>query len=84
MVIGSDIIFDILQHLSTSKIMISSVIMTKKSDTCRIKRSHGVLVIRNEGIKDVWKRYFKSAMNNSMAGKAKVTSIGVKINVGWQ
>ncbi len=46
----------------------------KKSEACRIRRSDGVTVRKNEEIKEVWKSHFEKVMNESMGGRAEVTT----------
>ncbi len=35
---------------------------------------------RNEEIREVWKSHFQKVMNESMGGRAKVTTRGIKIH----
>lgn len=53
----------------------------RKSDTCKIKRNPGMLVIRNEEIQEVWKGHSQSVMT---VCDRKQKKPGVMINVaGW-
>ncbi len=49
----------------------------------RIRRGDGVIVRRNEEIREVWKIHFEEMMNESMGGRAEVTTMGIKINEEW-
>ncbi len=51
----------------------------RKSEACRIRRSDGVIVRRNEEIREVWKSHFEMVMNESMGGRAEVTTRGINI-----
>ncbi len=50
-----------------------------KSEACRI-RSDGVIVGKNEEIREVWKNHFEKVMNECMGGRAEVTAMGIKIH----
>ncbi len=52
----------------------------EKSEACRIRRSNGVIVGKNEEIRKVWKSHFERMMNESMGGRAEVTTMGIKIH----
>ncbi len=52
----------------------------RKSDTCRMKRSDGAIVRRNEDIREVWKSHFEKVMKESMGGRAEVTTMGIKVH----
>ncbi len=48
----------------------------RKSEACRIRRSDGVIVGKNvEEMREVWKSHFEKVMNDSMGGRAEVTTI---------
>ncbi len=51
----------------------------RKSEACR-RRSDGAIVGKNEEIREVWKSHFKNVMNESMGGRAEVTTMGIKIH----
>ncbi len=51
----------------------------RKSEACRI-RSDGVIVGKNEEIREVWKSHVEKVMNESMGGRAEVTTMGIKIH----
>lgn len=46
----------------------------RKSEACRIRRNDGVVVRRNEEIREVWKSHFEKVMNESMGGIEEVTT----------
>ncbi len=50
----------------------------RKSEACR-KRSDGIIVGKNEEIREVWKSHFEKVMNESMGGRAEVTAVGMLI-----
>jgi len=52
----------------------------RKSEACRMKRSDGVIVRRNEEIREVWKSHFEKVMNESMGGRAEVNTMGIKVH----
>ncbi len=52
----------------------------RKSEVCRMRRSDGVIVRRNEEVREVWKNNFEMVMNEGMRGRAKVTTMGIKIH----
>ncbi len=52
----------------------------RKSEACRMRRSDGVIVRRNEEIREVWKSHFEKVMNKSMGGRAAVTTMVIKIH----
>ncbi len=52
----------------------------RKSEVCRMRRSDEVIVRRNEEIREVWKSHFEKVMNESMGGRAEVTTMGIKIH----
>ncbi len=52
----------------------------RKSEACRKRRSDGVIVGKNEEIREVWKGHFEKVMNESMGGRAEVTTMGIKIH----
>ncbi len=43
-------------------------------------RSDGITVRRNEEIREVWKSHSEKVMNESMGGRAEVTTMGIKIH----
>ena len=51
----------------------------RKSEACRV-RSDGVIVRRNEEIREVWKSHFEKVMNESMGGRAEVNTMGIKVH----
>ncbi len=51
----------------------------RKSEACRM-RSDGIIVRRNEGVREVWKNHFENVMNEGMGGRAEVTTMGIKIH----
>ncbi len=53
----------------------------RKSEACRIRRSDGVIVRRSEEIREVWKSHFEKVMNDSMGGRAEVTTRGIKMHI---
>ncbi len=55
----------------------------RKSEACRMRRSDGVIVRRNEEIREVWKSHFEKVMNEGMGGRAEVTTMGIKIHEEW-
>ncbi len=55
----------------------------RKSEAWRIRRSDGVIVEKNEEIREVQKSRFEKVMNESMGGRAEVTTVGVGIHGEW-
>ena len=45
-----------------------------------MKRSDGVIVRRNEEIREVFKSHFEKVMNESMGERAEVNSMGIKVH----
>ncbi len=51
----------------------------RKSEACKIRRSDGVIVGKNEEMREVWKSHFEKVMNESLGGRAEVTAVGMLI-----
>ena len=47
-----------------------------------MKRRDGAILKIKDEVKDVWKQHFELLMNESIEGRAKITSMGVQIG-GW-
>ncbi len=54
----------------------------RKSEAYRIRRSDAVIVRRNEEIREVWKSHFEKVINESLGGRAEVTTRGKKCTKG--
>ncbi len=45
-----------------------------------MRRRDGVIVRRNEEIREVWKNHFEKVVNEGVGGRAEVTAMGIKIH----
>ncbi len=55
----------------------------RKSEAYRLRRSDWVIVGKNEEIREVWKSNFEKVINESMRGRAEVTTMGIKMHEEW-